>query len=183
MSTENTITALHRSEFSWIRCEGKGSFLNSPQLKDWAEADLATGTTTLVVDLEQCTGMDSTFMGTLAGLAMRLMKLPNGKLQIAGAGEKNRSSLEGLGLDVLMEIDPDSCAWKEKIDQIREELKPCSSSSAKEDQASHVLEAHKKLCTADQRNNAKFSTVLDYLEAEVEAKKVKTPPTDHPSKG
>ncbi len=170
MSADNSISACHESEFSWIRCEGKGSFLNSPQLKEWCEREIEDGATCVVVDLADCQGMDSTFMGTMAGLAMRLNKLPDGKLQVAEPGEKNRKSLEGLGLDVLMQIDPEDAEWRGEIDTIRSKLKPFKATQNKVARAPHVLEAHQKLCEADEKNTEKFSTVLDFLEAEVKAK-------------
>lgn len=173
MSANNSISAYHESEFSWIRCEGKGSFLNSPVLKEWCEDEISNGTTCLVIDLAACKGMDSTFMGTMAGLAMRLMKLPNGKLQIAEPGKKNQKSLEDLGLDVLMQIDPADGIWRGEISDIRKKLQPCTKVNGvdkKFGQAPHVLDAHKKLCEADERNTEKFGTVLDFLEAEVKAK-------------
>ncbi len=174
MSANNSISACHEREFSWIRCEGKGSFLNSPMLKEWCEDEIGSGVTCLVIDLAACKGMDSTFMGTMAGLAMRLMKRPNGKLQIAEPGKKNQKSLEDLGLDVLMQIDPPDGIWRGDISDIRKKLQPChhvNGVDKKIDQAPFVLEAHKKLCDADERNTEKFGTVLDFLEAEVRAKK------------
>ncbi|BDS05184.1 hypothetical protein NT6N_02240 [Oceaniferula spumae] len=171
MSTEHPISAYRASEFSWIRCAGKGSFLNSHALKEWAENEMKDGATIIVVDLEACTGMDSTFMGTMAGLAMRLMKIPGGKLQIAEPGERNRQSLEDLGLDVLMEIEPEESVWKDQVSEVREKLVLCGDDASGIDKAPHVLEAHKTLCAADEKNTKKFATVLDFLEAEVKAKK------------
>lgn len=170
MSEEYSISAYHGSDFSWIRCDGKGSFLSSPVIKDWCEKELQSGSTCIVVDLENCKGMDSTFMGTMAGLAMRLMKLPEGKLQIAGPSERSRKSLEDLGLDVLMEIDPEDAGWQKTISDVRSKLVVCEGSVPKVSQGVHVLDAHRKLCEADNRNTEKFGTVLDYLEAEVKAK-------------
>lgn len=170
MSAENSILTCRESEFSWIRCEGKGSFLNSPALKKWADDEIDHGVKDVVVDLAACTGMDSTFMGTLAGLAMRLMKSPGGHLQIAEPGEKNRKSLEDLGLDALMMIEPNEAVWLASMEQVRRRVKPYEAESNKPANAPEVLEAHKKLCEADERNNEKFGTVLDFLEAEVKAK-------------
>lgn len=170
MSKDNSISASRESEFSWIRCDGKGSFLNSPTLKDWCEREVKNGANCLVIDLESCKGMDSTFMGTMAGIAMRLMKLPGGKLQVADPSEKSRKSLEDLGLDVLMEIDPVEAPWRGRIDEVRSNLETCETLQEKMDQAPHVLDAHKKLCEADASNTQKFGTVLDFLEAEVKAK-------------
>ena len=109
--------------FSWIRCEGKGSFLNSPAVKSFGDERIAAGEARVVVDLGACTGMDSTFMGTLAGMAARLSAPGGGVLQIADPGERNRRSLEDLGLDFLMEIDPPAAVWRGKVDAIRSELK------------------------------------------------------------
>lgn len=170
VSAEISILTYRESEFSWIRCEGKGSFLNSPALKKWADGEIDNGVNCLVVDLVACTGMDSTFMGTLAGLSMRLMKKPGGELQIAEPGEKNRKSLEGLGLDSLMRIEPDQAVWLARIGEIREKLEPYNGVRSKPANAPEVLEAHQKLCEVDERNLEKFGTVLDFLEAEVKAK-------------
>lgn len=171
MSAENSIFTSRESEFSWIRCEGKGSFFNSPALKKWADAEIDRGVSCLVIDLMACTGMDSTFMGTLAGLAMRLLKLSNGELQIAEPGNKNKRSLEDLGLGALMRIEPADAVWIGQVEEIRKKLKPYDLAGSKAAEAPQVLEAHQKLCEADQRNAEKFGTVLDFLEAEVKAKK------------
>jgi len=109
-------------------------------------------------------------MGTMAGLAMRLMKFPNGSLHVAEPGAKNKASLEGLGLDSLMEIAPENAVWADEIADTRAKLIVCEAQPKKEEQAPHVLEAHQKLCEADERNSEKFGTVLDFLEAEVKAK-------------
>lgn len=140
-------------------------------MKQCAEGELGDGIEHIVIDLSHCTGMDSTFMGTMAGIAMKLMKLPNGKLEVANPGDKNRSSLEDLGLDVLMKIDPEDAEWREQLDSIENKLEPCKFTTEKGERAPHVLDAHKKLCEADERNTHKFGTVLDFLEAEVKAKK------------
>ncbi len=170
MSATDSISTCRHGEFSWIRCEGKGSFLNSHHMKRCAEAEIGEGVVHLVIDLSQCTGMDSTFMGTMAGIAMKLTKLPNGQLDVANPGEKNRNSLEDLGLGVLMQIDPENAEWQSQLDEIEDKLKPCAIPAEKTDSAQHVLDSHKKLCEADGKNTEKFGTVLEFLEAEVKAK-------------
>jgi hypothetical protein len=136
-------------------------------MKQWAETHVAAGKHCVVVDLELCTGMDSTFMGTMAGIAIRLAKLPDGVLQVTGANDKNRNSLEDLGLSMLLEIEPQDAVWKDNITNIRNSLKECSITTSV-DRTQHVFDAHKLLCDADESNDEKFSTVLDVLEAELE---------------
>jgi anti-sigma B factor antagonist len=136
-------------------------------MKQWAETHVAAGRHCVVVDLELCTGLDSTFMGTMAGIAMRLAKVTDGALQVTGANEKNRNSLEDLGLSMLLEIEPKEAAWQANITSIRSSLQECSLTNSV-DRTQHVFDAHKLLCDADESNDEKFSTVLDVLEAELE---------------
>ena len=149
-------------------------------MKQWAETHVAAGIHTVVVDLELCTGMDSTFMGTMAGIAMRLAKLPDGVLQVTGANEKNRNSLEDLGLSMLLEIEPKDAAWKTNISSIRNELHEYSLTDSV-DRTQHVFDAHRLLCDADESNDEKFSTVLDVLEAELESRIQQGQPDKHSS--
>ena len=161
--------------FSWIRCEGKGSFLNSPAVKEFGEARIRRGEECLVVDLEDCTGMDSTFMGTLAGLASKLTE-NKGRLQVATPGDKNRSSLEDLGLDFLMEIDPEEAGWKGVEAKARDLLKEKTAGMAAgtETHTRHVLEAHEILSEANEENRKKFSGVVGMLGKELADKSEKS---------
>lgn len=155
--------------FSWIRCEGKGSFQNSPMVKEFGDARIAAGESCLVVDLGGCTGMDSTFMGTLAGMATRLSACNRGRMQIAEPGVRNQRSLEDLGLDFLMEINPPQPVWNGNIESVRSKLyRP--SECGKPGSAKDVLVAHEKLSELNQENARKFSAVVSILKSEVEEK-------------
>lgn len=169
MTADNPILVGVFDGFSWIRCEGKGSFLNSPAVKSFGDMRIAAGETLVVVDLGECSGMDSTFMGTLAGMAARLSAQERGVLHIAEPGERNRRSLEDLGLDFLMEIDPPSAAWRGMADEIRGELKSPQSVGAlgQVQRARHVLEAHQNLSELNENNAREFSGVVDMLENEL----------------
>ena len=158
--------------FSWIRCEGKGSFLNSPIMKTFGDERISAGERCLVVDLGGCTGMDSTFMGTLAGMATRLLTQDGGVLQIAESGTRNRRSLEDLGLDFLMEIDPAATDWQNQIDEIRTRLKPPQKVAVpgQVQRAMHVLEAHQVLSETNENNAKVFSDVVSLLEGELAEK-------------
>jgi anti-anti-sigma factor len=162
----DTIDVGDADGFVWVRVNGKGSFTTSPQLKNYVEERLGDGESRFVVDLEECPSMDSTFMGTLAGIAMKLAKVSGGKLQLAGTSERNQQSLEDLGLDTLMDINPDSAEWSNHLSEVRSHLEPLTDETT-ESNGSHVLEAHRLLCEADESNLKKFSTVLDVLEKEL----------------
>lgn len=136
----------------------------SPAIKEAVEAEIGNGTSEIVVDLAGCTGMDSTFMGMLAGIVNTLKKSGGGTLSIVEPGEKNKASLEELGLSRLMEIAPKEGPWVGKLEEVRKGLKPIGrgSNPGKED---HILECHENLCDADDDNNARFQSVLEVLRA------------------
>jgi anti-anti-sigma regulatory factor len=141
-------------------------------MKTFGDERISAGERCLVVDLGACTGMDSTFMGTLAGMATRLAAKDGGVLQIADTGARNRRSLEDLGLDFLMEIDPPEAAWQARIEAIRSELKPPQKVAVpgQIQRAMHVLEAHQVLAEANDSNARVFSTVVSMLEDELAEK-------------
>jgi anti-sigma B factor antagonist len=170
VSSENAILVGVFDGFTWIRCEGKGSFVISPVMKECAEARIAAGERCLVVDLEACTGMDSTFMGQLASFSARLRKLgTKGGVQIAGAGERNRNSLEDLGLDCLLEIDPPVAPWRGKADEVRAALEPYQPGRppTMSERAKHILESHQTLAATSEENARKFAGVVGILKKEV----------------
>jgi anti-anti-sigma regulatory factor len=88
----------------WVKVEGKGSFLNSGNLKEFAREMLDRGYREFVVDLADCAMMDSTFMGTMASVALRLKELGHGHLHIVHCGNRSHELLSGLGLDQIFDI-------------------------------------------------------------------------------
>ena len=157
--------------FSWIRCSGRGDFEISVALKQCAEYLIANGCRCLVIDLEACISMDSTFMGTLTGFSLRLTKqVGGGRLEIASANEKNTNSLEDLGLDALMEINPSSAPWQKQLAEIRAQLRVWDEGNrlSKNDQVIQVLDAHKNLAATNESNARKFESVLEILGKEAQ---------------
>jgi len=86
----------------WAKVEGKGSFLNSDNLKEFACGMLDHGYREFVVDLADSATMDSTFMGTMAKVALRLKELGHGHFHIVHCGSRNQELLSGLGLDGIL---------------------------------------------------------------------------------
>jgi len=149
--------------------------MNSPAIKAFGDSRIAAGEIRMVVDLAGCTGMDSTFMGTLAGMAARLSALDGGGLQIAEPGERNRRSLEDLGLDFLMEIDPPNAVWRGRVHEIRSALHEPQMPGAfgRAQRARHVLEAHQALAEINDENARDFAGVVSQLEKELAEKSAK----------
>jgi anti-anti-sigma regulatory factor len=149
----------------WVRVEGKGSFLNSGNLKEFAQEMVNRGYREFVIDLEHCAMMDSTFMGTMAGVALRLKELGQGHLHVIQCGTRSRELLSGLGLDQIFSIHSNGSAAPECA--LLAGSAPEVSEDFKREQAKTMLEAHEALCAAAPENFLRFKDVLDYLKQDL----------------
>jgi anti-anti-sigma regulatory factor len=144
--------------------EGKGSFLNSSGLKEFAREMVNRGYREFVVDLLNCPVMDSTFMGTLAGIALRLREIGQGQLHVTNLNERNGDLLSNLGLDQLFAIDLCGIRAPEEVQGKSIDNAPSSDRSA---QAQTMIEAHEALVEASPDNATKFKDVLEYLKQDL----------------
>jgi anti-sigma B factor antagonist len=141
----------------WIRVEGKGTFENSAGLRAFSEQMMEGGRRQFVVDLKNCPAMDSTFMGTLAGIAVRLRDRGDGSLWVLNRNERNSELLEGLGLHMLFA----DCAPPEPV-----AVDGAVQLEAMADRAvtrEVMIEAHETCVQVNPDNAAKFKDVLEHL--------------------
>jgi anti-sigma B factor antagonist len=147
-----------------VRVEGKGSFLNSTGLKEFAKEMVNRGHREFVVDLKNCPVMDSTFMGTLAGIALRLREIGQGQLRVIRLNERNRDLLANLGLDQLFEIEEGAAAdAATEVPNTPLQSGPVDKTT----QARTMLDAHEACVEANPENAAKFKDVLEYLKQDL----------------
>ena len=154
----------------WVRVEGKGSFLNSGNLKEFAQEMVNRGYREFVIDLQNCAMMDSTFMGTMAGVALRLKELGHGHLHVIHCGQRSRDLLSGLGLDQIFSIHTNGSTAPdcESLGEAKAETPaPPTTEEAKKEQAQTMLEAHEALCEAAPENFLRFKDVLEYLKQDL----------------
>ena len=146
----------------WVKVEGKGSFLNSGNLKEFSREMLDRGYREFVVDLADCAMMDSTFMGTMASVALRLKEIGHGHLHIVHCGNRSQQLLSGLGLDQIFDIHSDGTGTPE-CEALEQASRSQTLDSRKKEQAETMLEAHEALCEAAPENIFRFKDVLDFL--------------------
>ncbi len=150
----------------WVKVEGKGSFLNSGNLKEFAREMLDRGYREFVIDLADCAMMDSTFMGTMASVALRLKELGRGHLHIVHCRNRSRELLSGLGLDQIFDIQADGTTAPE-CEALSRPSNHGSANGKKQDQTRTILEAHEALCEAAPENLFRFKDVLEYLKQDL----------------
>lgn len=121
------------------------------------------------VDLQMCELMDSTFMGTLAGVALRLREMGQGTLKAINVNERNSALLGSLGLDQLFTVEPMKRHGSEEIPAEAELHKTPVAKGDADLQKETVLEAHEALAEISSANAVKFKDVLDFLRQELNA--------------
>jgi len=144
----------------WLKVIGRGTFQNSPGVKEFVKQMIQRGHRDFVVDLDTCELMDSTFMGTLAGVALRLREIGQGGLRAVNVNSRNADLLENLGLDQLFAVETGRAA---DVPATLQQAAPVPDENSKET----VLEAHEALIEADAHNAVKFKDVVDYLRQEL----------------
>ena len=153
-----------------MKVEGKGSFLNSGNLKEFTREMVNRGYREFVVDVENCVMMDSTFMRTMAGVALRLKELGHGHLHVVHCGERSRSLLTGLGLDQIFDIHSNGTAAPQ-CELLQRDKANGASTDEKKKVSADMLDAHQALCDAVPQNFSRFKDVLDYLKQDLNHEK------------
>ena len=165
MTAGSSILVGFTSKTVWVQVQGKGSFQNSPGLKAFAREMIQRGHRHFAVDLADCPTMDSTFMGTLAGVALRLRDLGEGELRVVNPNMRNAELLMGLGLDqvLLLEREPVRVPCATTADPMAPHQ-----SIDKRAVTQTMLGAHEALCESDANNRARFKDVLEYLKEDLQ---------------
>ena len=156
----------------FVRVVGRGTFENSQPLFHFAEEMIERGQIDFIVDLKSCQGMDSTFLGVLAGIALRLHQNgQRGSLRVVNPGERNDELLRTLGLDRL--FDAGLPALEPPADAEFQALPEADSAGrskllAEHETARMMLEAHENLIRADACNQQKFENVTSVLRERID---------------
>jgi anti-anti-sigma regulatory factor len=179
------ILVARSADLGFVKVVGRGSFQNSGCLKAFYLQLIKEGVHRFVIDLDACTYLDSTFLGILLGLGLRLKNAGAGLLHILNASPRNMELLRNLGLDRLIHIDgrgPDEGAGTASPNgsingspgakghtvnlngvtekDLQEMACPIPTRA---EAAPTILEAHENLMEFDPRNVPKFKDVVEFL--------------------
>jgi anti-sigma B factor antagonist len=155
---------------AFVRIEGRGTFKTSGSLKEFGNAMLQGGCRELVLDLAECQGMDSTFMGVIAGLCFRFGETNEVKLVMVNLSEKTGKLVKTLGLDQLVEthlVDDLPEIYCQLLDAYDDMEKADAAEITQKEQAQIMLDAHENLAKLSPSNQTRFKDVLQYLKEEV----------------
>ena len=147
---------------AWIRIGGRANFACSPDFKTLLEKLHQKGYCRIVIELQSCVLMDSTFLGVLAGFGMKLN--PNGAaadcgVELLNASERVRELLENLGAVNLFRL----TTGEMKLPTDMKECETECTVPTHEQITRTSLEAHQTLMSITPENVARFKDVTQFL--------------------
>jgi anti-sigma B factor antagonist len=145
-----------------IRINGRADYLNSGPLREFFAMLVGQGRRRVLVDFANCTSMDSTFLGIVAGAALELADLePQGEMMLSALSRRNLELVRNLGLARIAKVieapvdapAPSEALGADKIDR--------------EERVRMILDAHKKLILCDEANAERFQDVITFMRKRV----------------
>lgn len=145
---------------AYVRVHGRATFKVGPSLKQFGTLAIDQGCSRIIVEMQECVGMDSTFMGILAGLSTVIRK-SNGEIVMRGLSEKNLFLLKMLGLVHLVTIEDHVPGALPVTGRVL----PAADDKGKMTQA--MITAHEALIEVAPDNIVKFKDVIAYLKEDL----------------
>lgn len=146
-----------------LKLIGRANLTTSADFKPLVNSLCERGHGRFVLDLSECVGMDSTFLGMLSAFAQRLTESAGATRQIdlLNANPRVVESLDNLGVLTRFKLANGAVAFNGRYDLIP------PGAFTKAELAGHSLEAHRFLMQVHPENVKKFQDVVRMLEDEV----------------
>ncbi len=150
--------------------QGRASYTNCGPVQQFFDRLSAEGHASLEIDFAACTGMDSTFMGLLAGAAMNLRtrKPTPGEITLRNLSARNSELIRNLGLHRLVKVVENTPEQAASAAPSASGLPTNAANRAASQET--ILKAHENLMKADPANVAKFQDVVAFLRREAPPK-------------
>jgi anti-anti-sigma regulatory factor len=169
-NNQDGLTAAYIDQTAVIRVEGRGSFRIGSPMKQFVHQVVESGAVNrILIDMSDCIGMDSTFMGVLAGLSGFIKEKPDVSLKLINLSEKNQNLLITLGVDRVVDYSLSATDGEETLVAGQGgNLQPLEAGfSDKLEAAKTTLEAHETLANINPENQVRFRSVLELLQSDV----------------
>jgi anti-sigma B factor antagonist len=148
-----------RSDPVAVRVRGRASMYNTHLVKRFIERTVEEGKRRFAIDFSGCHSLDSTFLGTIKGIAQRLAALnPPGSVVFCGLSGRNLENVRNVGLDCLAILDCDLAAEGAAADAVALE----GTQVSREEFKALITQAHQVLAE-DPRVKAMFQDVNTFL--------------------
>lgn len=159
-----------QATFALVKVSGRATFRLAPSLKRFCMNALVHGCQDIVFDMEECQGMDSTFMGVLAGIAIHPGGAGKPRVIVVNLTARTHDMLMTLGLERVLECHKQADPQPELKHRLAAALH-LDRLEVDDDRTlslTTMLQAHQHLVDVDPENMARFRDVLTYLDQEVQ---------------
>ncbi len=155
------ILAAREENIAAIRIIGRASFKVSEQLRDYGLRMIEEGMETVLFELSECEGMDSTILGVFAMIGLQA----RGKTEVVilNASEPLYKAMQVVGVSRLFRFanqTVEELNWKNLCEA-------AAGAAETQESAGTILDAHRTLMDLDENNVPKFKDVVELLEKEV----------------
>tara|TARA_B100000959_G_C14943135_1_gene608709 strand:- start:796 stop:1308 length:513 start_codon:yes stop_codon:yes gene_type:complete len=148
------------ADFVFTKVNGRASYLNCAPLKEFLHGQVAGGGRRLAFDFESCSSMDSTFLGTIVGVALELRKTdPPGSMALLGLGERNFDVVRNLGIHRLVSVEAGESAMS--FEGVAKAIEANGDRAPVDEEL--IFEAHKRLSELNEKNARLFQDVVGFL--------------------
>ncbi len=154
--------AARHNDCLYIRVVGMANMANALHLDAFIKAETDQGVRQVCVDLSDCHGMDSTFMGILVGVHNHLRKEGGGRLVVLNPSKHNRRLLDMLGLSSVMPV-----IHRQRLPDLRFVAIGRLGTQTHIKRIRRVKKAHEDLVAISPRNREQFRTFLEALAREL----------------
>jgi anti-anti-sigma regulatory factor len=148
----------------FVRVEGRATHLNSQPLREFLEVMLQRGHRDLDLDMKECIFLDSTFVGVLAVIALRVRGPLAGTVRLFNASERCLELFRGLGVERYFNVISPEESAKETLPGPQDLDVLPAASRTRAAWATTILEAHRVLTEADPTNLPRLRDVLELME-------------------
>jgi len=144
-----------------VKISGRASFNSSVDFKALVHGLRDRGHRRFVLDLTDCLIMDSTFLGVLAGFALKLTESggPSASITLLNPNQRILDLLENLGVAHLFKV----LRGKDPLSEKCKEVQPSGEGRGKLENSRACLEAHETLMAINPANIPKFKDVAKFM--------------------
>ena len=144
---------------AFVKVLEKASYLNCEPIRNFFEEQNKRGCNRFVIDFQHCSSMDSTFLGILVGVALKVRNSADGgSFTLLNLRGRNLETVCNLGIHQIADISSD------QVNNIEELENLSSKSSTPNANTDTIYAAHKALMNLNEKNLRAFSDVVSYLE-------------------
>lgn len=146
-----------------LKVSGRASNANAPALEAVFVDTWRRGTRRFVLELSECAGMDSTFIGKLLGISRRLSEdaAHPGTVELLNATDPVLHALDNLGVTSFFKLVQSDPAQTREFEQVQQRA------LSKTEMTLLCLQAHRNLMEVNPANIPKFKDVARFLEEDL----------------